>query len=76
MERWTKSSYSNGTGANCVEVAWRKSTYSTGGANCVEVATPTPSVLVRDTQHRPLGHLDFPASEWAAFLTAARAAEL
>ncbi|MEV0924672.1 DUF397 domain-containing protein [Streptomyces spongiicola] len=44
---WRKSSYSNGDGGNCVEVAegflgaarWRKSSYSNGsGGNCVEVA--------------------------------------
>ncbi|MCF2533403.1 DUF397 domain-containing protein [Yinghuangia soli] len=38
---WRKSSYSNGTGGSCVEVAqsWRKSSYSGGsGGNCVEVA--------------------------------------
>ncbi|QVJ00304.1 DUF397 domain-containing protein [Nocardiopsis eucommiae] len=53
-----KSSYS-GSGDNCVEVAFRKSSYSgSSGAECVEVAdTPTAS-LVRDTQNRTLGHLD------------------
>ncbi|GAA4982465.1 hypothetical protein GCM10023205_59900 [Yinghuangia aomiensis] len=38
---WRKSSYSNATGGNCVEVArsWRTSSYSNGtGGNCVEVA--------------------------------------
>lgn len=40
---WRKSSYSNPSGGNCVEVAslWRKSTYSNGtGGNCLEVASP------------------------------------
>ncbi|MUL42051.1 DUF397 domain-containing protein [Streptomonospora sp. PA3] len=75
--QWHKSSYSGGSTGNCLEASWHKSSHSNGtGANCVEVATPTSSVLIRDTQHRPLGHLDFPASEWAAFLTAAKAAEL
>ncbi|MCX4907587.1 DUF397 domain-containing protein [Streptomyces sp. NBC_00878] len=39
--RWFKSSYSDGGGGNCLEVAydWRKSSYSDdGGGNCVEVA--------------------------------------
>ncbi|MFD0774749.1 DUF397 domain-containing protein [Streptomonospora algeriensis] len=62
MERWTKSSYSNGTGANCVEVR--------------NARTESDVVGVRDTQHRSLGHLDFPSGEWAAFLTAAKAAEV
>lgn len=38
-QAWRKSSYSDGTGNNCVEVAWIKSSYSdSGGQNCVEVA--------------------------------------
>jgi hypothetical protein len=45
--RWHKSTYSDGNGGSCVEVArdfpgaarWRKSTYSNGeGGECVEVA--------------------------------------
>ncbi|MFI2617450.1 DUF397 domain-containing protein [Streptomyces sp. NPDC018584] len=39
--RWFKSSYSDGGGGNCLEVAydWFKSSYSDdGGGNCVEVA--------------------------------------
>jgi Domain of unknown function (DUF397) len=38
---WFKSSYSDGGGGDCVEVAleWRTSTYSSGaGGQCVEVA--------------------------------------
>ncbi|MFD7164058.1 DUF397 domain-containing protein [Streptomyces violascens] len=38
---WFKSSYSTGSGGECVEVAltWRKSSYSDGeGGECVEVA--------------------------------------
>ncbi|QBI53665.1 DUF397 domain-containing protein [Streptomonospora litoralis] len=73
---WHKSSYSGGSTGNCMEVGWHKSSYSNGGANCVEVATSQPAILVRDTQHRPLGHLDFPADEWTAFLHAAKAADL
>ncbi|MGW7637221.1 DUF397 domain-containing protein [Streptomyces decoyicus] len=38
---WYKSSYSGGSGGNCLEVAtWHKSSYSGGeGGNCLEVAT-------------------------------------
>jgi hypothetical protein len=57
-EEWVKSSYSNGTGGDCVEAC----------------ARPTPSrVLVRDTQNRELGHLALPAQEWTALMRAVRA---
>lgn len=36
---WVKSSYSIGSGGECVEVAWRKSSYSGAeGGDCVEIA--------------------------------------
>ncbi|MFG3258270.1 DUF397 domain-containing protein [Streptomyces sp. NPDC048172] len=39
---WRKSSYSNGSGGDCVEIGaarWRKSSHSNGdGGNCVEAA--------------------------------------
>ncbi|MFJ2826680.1 DUF397 domain-containing protein [Streptomyces sp. NPDC087263] len=57
---WRKSSYSNGEGGSCVEVAsdfigaaqWRKSTYSDdNGGGCVEVADGFPGVVpVRDSK--------------------------
>ncbi|MFJ6522767.1 DUF397 domain-containing protein [Streptomyces filamentosus] len=50
---WFKSSYSGGSGDDCVEVAlsWHKSSYSTGdGGNCVEVATCPSTVHVRDSK--------------------------
>jgi hypothetical protein len=52
-----------------VERSWHKSSYSNAsGGECVEVAEGRRSVLVRDTQNRGLGHLGFPATEWASFL--------
>ncbi|WP_084012916.1 DUF397 domain-containing protein, partial [Thermobifida halotolerans] len=42
---------------------WRKSSYSVGESNCVEVAETPSAVLVRDTQHRDLGHLGFAPAE-------------
>ncbi|ELP67839.1 DUF397 domain-containing protein [Streptomyces turgidiscabies] len=77
---WRKSSYSNGTGGECVELAgafpeaalWRKSSYSNGtGGDCVEVSA-TPGVIpVRDSKtaahNGPV--LLFQAGAWAAFLT-------
>ncbi|WP_084468551.1 DUF397 domain-containing protein [Nocardiopsis trehalosi] len=75
---WRKSSYSGGDANSCIEVAdvlcacdatWHKSSHSGNqGGDCVEVAEGRRSVLVRDTQNRGLGHLGFPATEWASFL--------
>ncbi|MFJ3199279.1 DUF397 domain-containing protein [Streptomyces sp. NPDC086989] len=54
---WRKSSYSGGTGGDCVEcaplggAAWRKASYSGGtGGDCVEVATQPCGVAVRDSK--------------------------
>lgn len=47
--------------------SWHKSSYSTNGGDCVEVAEGR-KVLVRDTQHRELGHLSFQGAEWANLL--------
>ncbi|MFM9456900.1 DUF397 domain-containing protein [Streptomyces europaeiscabiei] len=68
---WHKSSYSGGSGGNCLEVArWRKSSYSGGdGGNCLEVAVGHPThIPVRDSK-TPLGpKLVFRAEAWAAFV--------
>ncbi|MFD5283743.1 DUF397 domain-containing protein [Streptomyces rubrogriseus] len=59
--RWTKSTYSNGQGGDCLEVAqdfpgaarWRKSSYSggSGGEDCLEVTDAVPGVIpVRDSK--------------------------
>jgi hypothetical protein len=75
---WRKSSYSNGGGANCVEVGslpWRKSSYSNGGeSNCVEAAYSPGAVLVRDTKDRGAGPvLRVSAEAWRRFTGAVRA---
>lgn len=57
-------------------VEFRKSSYSANGVNCVEVAETPDAVLVRDTQNRHLGHLDFAPAEWVAFLADLRAGRL
>jgi Domain of unknown function (DUF397) len=70
---WRKSSYSDSTGGNCVEVGrWRKSSYSgnTGG-NCAEVSVPG-GVLVRDTTDRGGRALAFGATPWRHFLATLR----
>ncbi|MEU0238069.1 DUF397 domain-containing protein [Nocardiopsis sp. NPDC006198] len=46
---------------------WHKSTYSGDGSACVEVSEGA-TVLMRDTQHRELGHLEYPATAWTALL--------
>ncbi len=51
--------------------SFHKSSYSQGASNCVEVAEGSVTA-VRDTQNRHLGHLDVPATEWAALLGVVR----
>ncbi|GHE37708.1 DUF397 domain-containing protein [Streptomyces capitiformicae] len=70
---WYKSSYSGGSGGDCLEVArWHKSSYSGGDdGNCLEVAVAQghPTHLpVRDskTPHGP--KLVFRAEAWSAFV--------
>ncbi|MFE1104161.1 DUF397 domain-containing protein [Nocardiopsis alba] len=49
---------------------FRKSSYSGGQTqDCVEVADAPGMSAVRDTKHREEGHLPFPSTEWAAFLS-------
>lgn len=68
---WRKSSYSGGSGGDCLEVAtWRKSTHSGGdGGNCLEVADAHPSVVpVRDSKNPDGPKLVFRAAAWSAFV--------
>ncbi|QBI55772.1 DUF397 domain-containing protein [Streptomonospora litoralis] len=54
---------------------FRKSSYSDLN-NCVEVADTFHGAAVRDTRHRHLGHIEFPAAEWRAFLADLTAEQL
>jgi hypothetical protein len=67
---WRKSSYSGATGTgDCVEVAWRKSSFSgTGTGNCVEVAVTVDAVAIRDSKNPDGPHLEFPHPHWHQFL--------
>ncbi|GGK97831.1 DUF397 domain-containing protein [Streptomyces flaveus] len=74
--RWFKSSYSNDSGGQCLEVAydWRKSTYSDGGGgggNCVEIATcpHATTIHIRDSKNPGGPTLSMTAGAWATFLT-------
>ncbi|MFJ1603887.1 DUF397 domain-containing protein [Streptomyces sp. NPDC088253] len=75
---WRKSSYSNGEGGSCIEVAydfpgaarWRKSTYSDdNGGDCLEVADGVPGVIpVRDSKVTDGPVLLIGSLAWTAFL--------
>jgi len=79
---WRKSSYSDGNGGNCVEVAhdfpgaatWRKSSYSDqNGGSCLEVSDTHPGVVpVRDSKSPHGPALVFPAIGWTAFVDAVK----
>lgn len=79
--RWRKSSFSNGSGGNCLEVAqdfasWRKSSYSNGdGGNCLEVADGHPGLVpVRDSKRPDGPALILDAAAWTPFIEAVKAA--
>lgn len=75
---WRKSSYSNGQGGDCLEVAehfpgaatWRKSSYSDGeGGDCLEVADGLVGLVpVRDSKVPGGPAVVFGAPAWAAFV--------
>ncbi|WP_150240347.1 DUF397 domain-containing protein [Nocardiopsis quinghaiensis] len=54
---------------------WHKSSYSTANGSCVEVAEGE-SVLVRDTENRKLGHIEYSPAEWTSFLRDLKAGPL
>ncbi|MGI5409091.1 DUF397 domain-containing protein [Streptomyces chartreusis] len=73
---WRRSSYSDESGGNCLEVAaWRKSSYSgESGGDCLEVndaARPT-HVPVRDSKTPTGPAIVFSAPAWTAFVAALR----
>ena len=71
---WFKSTYSDGEGGQCLEVAltWHKSSYSQGdGGQCVEIATCPTTIHVRDSKHLPErggATLTLAPASWDAFL--------
>ncbi|MGW1680589.1 DUF397 domain-containing protein [Saccharopolyspora sp. NPDC002376] len=73
ITHWRTSSRSNGQGGMCVEVGWRKSSYSASRNGCVEVSTGIEVVGVRDTKDRDGGTLMFQPQAWALFLRSLKA---
>ncbi|MGW9301627.1 DUF397 domain-containing protein [Streptomyces cyaneofuscatus] len=70
--RWFKSSYSSGSGGECIEVAfdWRTSSYSSGsGGNCVEVASCPHVVHVRDSKVTDGPAFAVAPDAWSTFVT-------
>ncbi|WP_035798724.1 DUF397 domain-containing protein [Kitasatospora mediocidica] len=63
------------TSASKLPVTWHKSSYSSdNGGNCVEVATGIPHLTpVRDSKDPHGPALLFPATAWAAFVSATAA---
>ncbi|MET9192475.1 DUF397 domain-containing protein [Streptomyces olivaceus] len=76
--RWTKSSYSNGQGGDCVEAAydfpgaahWRKSSHSDGnGGDCLRVTDGVPGVVpVRDSKVSDGPVVVVGAAAWGVFV--------
>jgi hypothetical protein len=62
--RWRKSSYSVSDG-ECVEVAWRKSSFSSASdGDCVEVAFGQVEAAIRDSKNPKGPQLSVPAAGW------------
>jgi hypothetical protein len=71
---WFKSSFS--AAGNCLEVAFKKATFSAHNGGCVEVARPAAgSVLVRDTKDRSKPAHEYSDAEWQAFIDGVKAGE-
>ena len=69
---WFKSSYSSGSGDDCVEVAlsWHKSSYSSGsGGDCIEIASCSHTVHVRDSKNTEGPQLALSPAAWAGFVS-------
>ncbi|MEV8021716.1 DUF397 domain-containing protein [Streptomyces sp. NPDC086554] len=75
---WRKSTYSGGTGGDCIEcaplngTAWRKSSYSGGtGGECIEIAPREGTVAVRDSKNPEGPAFTVAPGAFASFVQAA-----
>jgi hypothetical protein len=74
---WFKSSYSSGSGDDCLEVAlsWRKSSYSSAsGDDCVEIAPCPNTIHIRDSKTPRGPQLALSPATWAHFVPYASSA--
>jgi hypothetical protein len=67
-----KSSFSGGENGSCVELAWRKATFSTDGGGCVEVARAEKVFGIRDSKSVTGPVLTLGESQGRAFLAAVK----
>ncbi|MFA1541968.1 DUF397 domain-containing protein [Actinomadura monticuli] len=83
--RWRKSSQSDDTGGQCVEVSsmvplplaeWRKSSKSDKTDACVEVADMSAAVAVRDSKDPDGPKLVFGSAAWEAFASQVKSGTL
>jgi hypothetical protein len=56
-----------------IDVAWRKSSYSSDTANCIEFATFADHVELRDSKDPDGPRLQFSVAAWGEFVNAVRA---
>ncbi|MQS38569.1 DUF397 domain-containing protein [Streptomyces katsurahamanus] len=68
---WFKSSYSTGSGGECIEIAldWRKSSFSSGeGGECVEMSICPHAIHVRDSKDTARQGLTVSPAAWTSFV--------
>ena len=68
---WFKSSYSSGSGDNCVEIAlsWHKSSYSSSSdGDCVEIAACPSTIHIRDSKNTRGPQLALAPTTWTEFI--------